>query len=220
VRTEGLDLRRDPRCELEHLGNLAAADPAQRFGKLSRRVSHRGLLPHAGAHGRQNTGGHTAGIDGQTRRHLDDSRRVQVAGELTNNRSQPQAVRRASIPPGKTGRRALGIPAIRDRIVPAAVAQVLAAIDEPIFRDCSDGFRPRRNTIQALRPVAQAYQAGAPGIIEGDLVKGIDSIPPGVILNCLRKRITDERCIDLVRKRLKAGVMEEGHVLATDSGTP
>jgi retron-type reverse transcriptase len=104
--------------------------------------------------------------------------------------------------------------------VPAAVAQVLAAIDEPIFRDCSDGFRPRRNTIQALRRVAQAYQAEATRIIEGDLVKGVDSIPPGVILNCLRKRITDERCIDLVHKRLKAGVMEEGHVLATYSGTP
>jgi retron-type reverse transcriptase len=104
--------------------------------------------------------------------------------------------------------------------VPAAVAQVLAAIDEPIFRDCSYGFRPQRNTIQARRHVAQAYQAGATWLIEGDLVKCFDSIPHGGILNGLRKRIKDERFIDLVRQRLKAGVMAEGHFLPTYSGTP
>jgi RNA-directed DNA polymerase len=97
---------RDPLCELEHLGTLAAADPAKRFGKLYGLVSHRGLLQHAGEHVRQHTGGRTAGIDGQTRRHIDDGMLVQLAEELTNNRYQPQAVRRAYIPKGNTGRRA------------------------------------------------------------------------------------------------------------------
>jgi RNA-directed DNA polymerase len=116
--------------------------------------------------------------------------------------------------------RPLGIPAIRDRIVQAAVAQVLEGIYEPIFRDCSYGFRPKRNTIEALRQVAQAYRAGATWTIEGDLVKCFDSIPHSVILNCLRKRIKDERFIDLIRQMLQAGVMEEGTLLPTYSGTP
>lgn len=124
------------------------------------------------------------------------------------------------IPKGKNGRRALGIPPIRDRIVQAAMAQILEAIYEPIFRDCSYGFRPGRNTIQALRHVAQASQAGATWIIEGDLVQCFDSVPPGVILNCLRKRIKDERFLALVRKMLTAGVMEERAWLPTYSGTP
>jgi len=97
---------------------------------------------------------------------------------------------------------------------------VLEAIYEPIFRTCSTGFRPGRSTIECLRQVAQAYRAGATWIIEGDLVKCFDSIPHGVILNCLRKRIKDERFIDLIRQMLQAGVIEEGSYTHTYSGTP
>jgi RNA-directed DNA polymerase len=84
-----------------------------------------------------------------------------LAEELAHNQYRLQAVRRAYIPKGNTGRRALGIPAIRDRMVQAAVARVLEAIYEPLFRQCSYSLRPQRNTIQAFRQVAQAYRAGA-----------------------------------------------------------
>jgi Reverse transcriptase (RNA-dependent DNA polymerase)/Group II intron, maturase-specific domain len=68
--------------------------------------------------------------------------------------------------------------------------------------------------------VAQAYRAGATWTIEGDLVKCFDSIPHGVILQCLRKRIKDERFIELIHQMLKSGVMEEGKFFPTYSGTP
>ena len=210
----------DAQRELEHLSKLATADRTKRFGKLYRLVRQIPLLTIAGKRVRQNTGGNTAGIDGQTRRDIDPDMLSQLANELAQNQYHPQAVRRAYIPKGKTGRRALGIPSIRDRIVQAAVAQILEAIYEPVFRNCSYGFRPGRNTIHALRHVAQAYKAGATWIIEGDLVKCFDSIPHGVILNCLRKRIKDERFIDLIRQMLKAGVMEQGNIMPTYSGTP
>jgi hypothetical protein len=103
---------RDPLRELEHLGNLAAADPVKRFGTLYRLVCHRELLRHAGERVRQNTGGRTAGIDGQTRRHIDDGVLDRLAEELAHHRYHPQAVRRAYIPKGKTGRRALGMPTV------------------------------------------------------------------------------------------------------------
>jgi retron-type reverse transcriptase len=112
------------------------------------------------------------------------------------------------------------MPALRARIVPAAVAQVLEAIYEPLVRKCADGFRPPRNTLPALRHGAQAYRAGATWSIEGERVTGFDAIPPGVILNTLRQRLKDERFSDLVRKRLTAGVMEAGHFQPTSSGTP
>ena len=217
---EALDLMRDPLRALEHLGKLAAADPGKRFGKLYRLVYHQEGLQQAGEHGRQNTGGRTAGIDGQTRRHIDEGRLSRLAEERAHNRYQPQAVRRVYVPKGKAGGRALGIPSSRERIVQAVVAQVVEAGYEPIFRNGSYGFRPQRNTLQARRHVARAYQAGATGIIEGDLGKCFDTIPPGVILHCLRKRIKDERCIDRIRKMRTAGGMEDGHCMPTYSGTP
>jgi RNA-directed DNA polymerase len=206
--------------ELEHLNKLATADRTKRFGRLYRLVSCQQLLTIARERVRQNTGGGTAGIDGQTRRDIDPDMLAQLALELAQNQYHPQAVRRTYIPKGKTGRRALGIPSIRDRIVQAAVAQILEAIYEPVFRNCSYGFRPSRSTIQALRHVACAFKAGATWIVEGDLVKCFDSIGHGVILKCLRKRIKDERFIDLIRQMLKAGVMEQGNFIPTYSGTP
>ncbi len=210
----------DPFRELEHLSKLAATHPTKRFSRLYRLVRHVGVLAAAAKRVRQNTGGRTAGIDGQTRRQIGAEMLTDLADDLTHGRYRAKAVRRAYIPKGKTGRRALGIPTIRDRIVQAAVAQVLEAIYEPIFRSCSNGFRPRRSTIECLRHVAQAYKAGATWIIEGDLVKCFDSIPHGVILDCLRKRIKDERFIDLIRQMLQAGVIEEGSYTRTYSGTP
>ncbi len=211
---------RDPFDELGHLRKLARTDPTKRFGKLYRLVCHPEVLAVAAERVRQNTGGRTAGIDGQTRKQIDTAMLSQLAEELKTHRYRPQAVRRVYIPKGKTGRRALGIPAIRDRIVQAALAEVLEAVYEPLFRDCSYGFRPKRNPMQALRHVAQAYRVGATWVIEGDLVKCFDSIPHGVILNCLRKRIKDEGVIDLIGQMLKAGVIEQGSLLPTYSGTP
>ena len=69
-------------------------------------------------------------------------------------------------------------------------------------------------------PGSAAYQAGATWTIEGDLEKCFDRLPHGVILTCLRKRIKDERFIDLIRKMLQAGVIEKGRYQHTYSGTP
>jgi RNA-directed DNA polymerase len=206
--------------ELEHLRKLAAEDPTKRFGKLYKLVRSIGLLGIAAERVRTNTGGRTAGIDGQTRKQIDVDLLSTLACELADHGYRPQPVRRVYIPKGTTGKRALGIPTIRDRIVQAAVAQVLEAIYEPVFRRCSYGFRPERSTIHALRHVAQAYQAGATWILEGDLVKCFDSIPHGVILTCLRKRIKDERFLALIARMLRAGVIEDGSYSRTYSGTP
>jgi retron-type reverse transcriptase len=101
----------------------------------------------------------------------------------------------------------VGVPSSRDKIVESGLALILNALYEPVFHDCSHGFRPSRNTITALRQGSTAYRAGATWIIEGDLTDCFGSIPHGVLLNCLRQRIRDERFIDLIRKLLKAGAM-------------
>lgn len=211
----------DPKRTLEHLHKLAAADPLKRFDGLHRIVRQESLLTVVWQRIQSNTGSNTPGIDRQIRADITPQTIYDLAQELGENRYEPQAVRRTYIPKkNSTKLRPLGIPAIRDRIVQGAIAQILEAIYEPIFRDSSYGFRPKRSTIHALRQMATAYKAGATWVIEGDLVKCFDSIPHGVILNCLRKRIKDEGFIDLIRRMLQAGVMEDATYTRTYSGTP
>src|SRR5262249_37595153 len=128
---------RDPLQELEHLRKLAATEPTKRFTHLYRLVCRPEVLRIAAERVRHNTGGRTAGSDGKTRRQIGDEMPPHRAEELTHNQYPPRAVRRVYIPKGKTGRRARGVPAIRDRIVQAAVAQVLEVLYEPLFRPCS-----------------------------------------------------------------------------------
>jgi RNA-directed DNA polymerase len=97
----------DPFRELEHLSKLAAAQPRKRFGRLYRLVRQAGILAAAAERVRQNTGGRTAGIDGQTRRQISAEMLAELAADLAHGRYRAKAVRRAYIPKGKTGRRAL-----------------------------------------------------------------------------------------------------------------
>jgi group II intron reverse transcriptase/maturase len=206
--------------ELGHLRTLASQDPTKRFHRLYRLLRQGGLLAMAKARIAGNQGAQTPGVDGQTLNDITDNHLIQLSDELAAGTYQPQPVRRVYIPKKNGKLRPLGIPASRDKIVQAGVTLILEALYEPLFRPCSHGFRPGHSTITALRQVSTAYRAGAKWIIEGDITDCFGSLPHSVILNCLRKRIRDERFIDLIRKLLQAGVMEAGQFAPTYSGTP
>ncbi len=211
---------RDVSIELGHLRTLAAQEPTKRFNRLYRLLHHVGLLALARARIATNQGAHTPGVDGQTMADVTEPALLHLSEQLTAGTYRPQPVRRVYVPKKNGTLRPLGIPTSRDKIVQAGVALILEALYEPLFRPCSHGFRPGHSPITALRQVSSAYRAGATWIIEGDITNCFGSLPHGVILNCLRKRIRDERFIDLIRKLLQAGVMEAGMLTPTYSGTP
>ncbi len=125
----------------------------------------------------------------------------------------------AQVNPKRTGQlRPLGLPSAADKVVQSAIKLVLEPIYECVFRDCSQGFRPERSCQTALR----AYvRSGTPTwTIEGDLKSYFDPIDHGVLLSLLRKKIADERLLDLIHKFLKAGYMEDWHWHGTWSGAP
>jgi group II intron reverse transcriptase/maturase len=207
-------------AELGHLRKLAEQDANKRFNRLYRLVRHSGLLALARERIAGNKGARTPGVDGESMKDISNEKVLQLSKELSQGTYQPQPVRRVYIPKRNGKRRPLGIPASRDKIVQAGVALILEALYEPLFRKSSHGFRPEHSTITALRLVSSGYRAGAKWIIEGDITDCFGSIPHSVVLNCLRKRIQDERFIDLIRKMLQAGVMEAGSFSPSYSGTP
>lgn len=208
--------------ELGHLSKLARDDPDKRFNRLHRLLRQPEFLMLAKAKIQSNKGANTPGIDGQVMADVTPEAIVKLSQELAAGTYQPQPVRRVYIP--KKGRpqkrRPLGIPTSRDKVVQAGIALILEVLYEPLFRNCSHGFRPRRGPITALRTAANAYKAGGTWIIEGDLADCFGSFPHHVILNCLRKRIRDERFIDVIRRMLQAGIMEMGNHYRTYCGTP
>lgn len=219
--TEVLDLMGAVTHELEHMRKLAIADPDKRFGKLYRLVGKMDMLNSAWAHVKENKGSRTSGVDGMTLDQMNTDVLRKLGEELTTGVYQPVPVKRTYIEKKRSmKKRPLGIPSLRDRTVQEAARRILETLYEPLFRSSSHGFRPKRSTISALRHTAYAYKAGASWIIEGDIKACFDSIPHHVVLNLLRKRIKDERFIDLIRCFLQAGFMEGGNRHDTHSGTP
>jgi len=117
--------------------------------------------------------------------------------------------------------RPLGIPTVRDRVVQAAVLLIL----EPIFEDCSYGFRPGRSAHEALRQIHQHLKGGLRAVYDADLAGYFDSIPHEKLMACVRMRVVDGSVLGLIRQWLKAPVVEPAQqgrppTVRRDRGTP
>lgn len=115
--------------------------------------------------------------------------------------------------------RPLGIPAFTDKLVQEALRLVLQAVYEPIFLNCSHGFRPDRSCHTALAQAKQEF-SGARWFIEGDIKGCFDHIDHTVLVRLVKRKIKDARLIKLLHKFLKAGYMGDWRYHTTYSGTP
>ena len=118
------------------------------------------------------------------------------------------------------GIRKLGIPTVIDRIIQQAIAQVLTPIYEPKFSDGSYGYRPHRSAKDAILKVKEYADEGYIYAVCLDLSKYFDTLNHELLMNMLRQDIKDKRLIDLIKKYLKSGVMENGIVTRTEEGSP
>lgn len=147
--------------------------------------------------------------------------RDELLQSIRNGSYKPSPVRRKEIPkPDGSGVRKLGIPTVVDRVIQQAIAQQLQPIFEPLFSDGSYGYRPGRSAQQAIRKVKAYAEQGYGQAVEIDLSKYFDTLNHELLLNLLRKQIQDKRVIDLIKKYLKSGVMENGVRRATEEGSP
>ncbi|MFR9542524.1 MAG: group II intron reverse transcriptase/maturase [Rikenellaceae bacterium] len=164
-----------------------------------------------------------AGIDGMT---VEEAlpwlqeHRGELLQNILDGKYKPSPVRRKEIPKPDGGVRKLGIPTVIDRIIQQAIAQRLQTIYEPLFADGSYGYRPKRSAQQAIQKVKEYAEQGYIHVVEIDLSKYFDTLNHELLMNMLRKNIRDKRVIDLIKKYLKSGVMENGVVIETKEGSP
>lgn len=205
------------------LYRAAKADPGRRFHALYDKVHRRDVLERAWASVRAKRG--AAGIDrvtlAQVERYGIDRLLDELAADVRAESYRPLPTRRVLIPkPGSTEQRPLSIPAVRDRIVQAALKAVIEPIFEADFEPCSFGFRPRKSAHDALQVLIDQAWRGARWVAETDIASCFESIPHDRLVAAIEERICDRKLLKLVRAMLRAGVMEQGAVRRSVTGTP
>ena len=164
-----------------------------------------------------------AGIDGMTVDELEPYLKVEwlrIRKELLEGRYKPQAVRRAMIPKPDGGERALGIPAVIDRLIQQAVHQVISPIFEKGFSESSYGYRPTKSAQQAVEQARQFVAQGRRWVADIDLEKFFDRVNHDILMDRVERKVKDVRITKLIRRYLEAGVMENGLTIASTEGTP
>lgn len=207
--------------ELLRITARARVHPKEKFTSLMRRVFDIERLRESF---RAQSGKKAPGIDGVRKEDYErelESNLARLSAGIRQMSYRPKAARRVYIPKLNGGMRPLGIPSFEDRLVQDRMAKVLSAIWEPEFRDSSYGFRPGRGAHDALKAVHRAImEDGMQHVVEVDIKGYFNSVNHTWLLRCVEERIADPIFKRLIVRFLKAGVMEDGAVAATEEGTP
>jgi RNA-directed DNA polymerase len=207
--------------KLEQIAVKARSEPNLRFTSLAHHITRERVqtnllqIPKRSA----------TGVDGQTVKAAKESFGEWIEPMLQSIHRQgyrAPAVRRVYIPkPGKTEKRPLGVPTVSDRALQRTTAEVLSAIYEQDFLPCSFGGRPQLSAHHALATLNEVIAGGLTGwVLEADLKNFFGSLNHDWVLRFVEHRVGDPRLISLIRRWLKAGILEDGVVHPSEQGTP
>ncbi len=205
--------------KLDRLSALAKEDGKRQFFSIAHLITPEALY-EAFRDLRKDA---SAGVDGVTYEEYEKDAAgniQQFHQRLKDGKYQAQPLRRVYIPKEDGKQRPISIPSLEDKMLQKAMVKVLNAIYEQDFLDCSYGFRPRRRPQQALDEVRRVICTRPTGwILEIDITSYFDTIVREQLMEMVEKRISDGSVLQLIRKWIKVGVIEEGRLLVSETGT-
>ena len=163
------------------------------------------------------------GVDGMSVGQLQgylDRHWPKIKESLLEGSFEPMPARRKEIEKPDGGVRLLGIPAVLDRLIQQALAQVLGKLWDHSFSECSFGFRPGRSQRDAIERCRSHLTNGLRYCVDIDLSKFFDRVNHDRLMSRLSLKIEDKRVLKLIRKYLESGVMIGGVHVETEEGTP
>jgi group II intron reverse transcriptase/maturase len=205
--------------DIDRIAELAKEDPKRQFFSIAHLITE-DLLYAAFLSLRKDA---SAGIDGVTYEEyeanvVENIRQLHQRRKEGKYRAQP--LRRVYIPKENGKQRPISIPALEDKIAQRAAAELLNAIYEQDFLECSYGFRPGRGAHQALDEVGRVICTRPIGwILELDITAYFDSIVRSALVEMIKKRVNDGSVLRLIQKWIKVGVIDEGKLLVSETGT-
>lgn len=205
--------------QLHRLAELARKDPTRRFFSITHRLTPE-ALHQAFCRLRRAA---SAGVDGVTYGEYEreaEGKILDLHRRLTSQRYRAQPLRRSFIPKDSGEPRPISIPCLEDKIVQKAAVTLLEAIYEQDFLDGSYGFRPERGPHDALDRVAEVLcRRRVNYVLEADITSYFDSIVRRLLMEMVKKRISDGSMLRLIRKWINVGVIDDGRLLVTETGT-
>jgi len=205
--------------KLDRLAELAREDPGRRFHSIAHFLIAK-VLYEACFSLRKDA---SAGVDGLT--HAEYARDAhenirKLHERLKSKTYRAQPLRRIYIPKEDGTQREISIPALEDKIVQKATVDLLSAIYEQDFYECSYGFRPGRGAQDALDEVGRVICTQSTDyVVEIDIASYFNSIVREQLMAMIEKRISDASILRLIRKWINVGVIDEGRLLVSNTGT-
>ena len=206
---------------LVRIAEIARQNPKERFTALIHHINQETLIE---CH-QMVSGSKASGVDQVTKQAYGENLEANIAdliGRMKRQAYKPQPVRRVYIPKeGSNKMRPLGIPSYEDKLVQKGLARILNTIYEQDFLDCSFGFRPGRGCHDALKVLNHIIERKKVNyIVDADIRGFFDHVDHEWLMKFLELRIADPNLLRLIKRFLKAGVMEAGIVYDTPEGTP
>ena len=205
---------------LSEIRNLSIKNKTWSHTNLFRILKYEDLWITAYENLKSNKGSLTPGSTPETMDAMSVQRLQYLQTKVLEEKFNFNPVKRTYIPRPDGRKRPLGMPTANDKIVQEVLRMILEAVYEPIFSIHSFGFRPDLGCHDALEHIETKFR-WVNFVIEGDIEQAYPSINYDVLINkCLRRRVSDERFINLVWKLLKCGILEDGQYFKTTSGIP